>query len=47
MVLKRQALATIVEEAEWRQTLLSLAEEDARHMVRFEIEYDDAMLKKK
>jgi len=40
-------LATIVEEAQARQTLLALAEEEARHMVRFETEYDEMVLKKK
>ncbi|MCD6297808.1 MAG: ferritin family protein [Deltaproteobacteria bacterium] len=40
-------LATIVEEAQARQTLLALAEEEARHMVRFETEYNEMVLKEK
>jgi len=38
-------LAIIVEDADSRETLLSLAEEEAGHRARFEIEYDEAMLK--
>ena len=33
-------LAAIVQDKESRQTLLSLAQEEARHELRFEIEYD-------
>jgi len=38
-------LATIVENADSRETLLSLAVEEAGHEARFEIEYDDVVLK--
>jgi rubrerythrin len=40
-------LAGIIGDAESRDVLLSLAEEEARHKVRFEIEYDDIVLKRK
>jgi len=38
-------LATIVEDANSRETLLSLAVEEAKHHARFEIEYDEIVLK--
>ena len=38
-------LAAIVENADSRETLLSLAVEEAKHEARFEIEYDDVVLK--
>ena len=38
-------LATIVEDANSRETLLSLAVEEAKHHARFEIEYDEVVLK--
>jgi rubrerythrin len=40
-------LAAIVRDAEFRETLLSLAEEEARHKVQLEIDYDEYMLKKR
>jgi rubrerythrin len=39
-------LAAIVKDAEMRDTLLSLAEEEARHKVQLEIDYDDLMAKR-
>ncbi|MHC4423107.1 MAG: ferritin family protein [Planctomycetota bacterium] len=38
-------LAAIVEDANSRETLLSLAVEEAKHHARFEIEYDEIVLK--
>ena len=38
-------LAEAVENDAQRQTLLSLAQEEAKHKLRFEIEYDDEILK--
>jgi rubrerythrin len=38
-------LAAIVKDAELRETLLSLAEEEARHKVQLEIDYDDSVVK--
>jgi rubrerythrin len=38
-------LAAIVEDANSRETLLSLAVEEAKHHARFEVEYDDVVLK--
>ena len=38
-------LAAIVEDANSRETLLSLAVEEAQHHARFEIEYDEIVLK--
>ena len=40
-------LAAIVENADSRETLLSLAVEEAKHEARFEIEYDEVLLKGK
>jgi rubrerythrin len=40
-------LAAIVKDAEFRETLFSLAEEEAKHKVQLEIDYDDYLLKKK
>jgi rubrerythrin len=40
-------LAAIVRDAEFREVLLSLAEEEAKHKVQLEIDYDDYLLKKK
>lgn len=40
-------LAAIVKDAEFRETLLSLAEEEARHKVQLEIDYDDFVVKRK
>jgi rubrerythrin len=40
-------LAAIVENADSRETLLSLAVEEAQHEARFEIEYDEVLLKEK
>jgi rubrerythrin len=39
-------LAAIVKDAEMRETLLSLAEEEARHKVQLEIDYDDIVAKR-
>ncbi len=38
-------LAAMVDDAEWREMLLSLAEEEAGHKARFEIEYEEFVLK--
>jgi rubrerythrin len=38
-------LAAIVRDAEFRETLLSLAEEEAKHKVQLEIEYDELAAK--
>lgn len=38
-------LAEVVENEAQRRTFLSLAQEEARHKLRFEIEYDDVVLK--
>jgi rubrerythrin len=38
-------LAAIAEAEELTETFLSLAQEEAKHKLRFEIEYDDAVLK--
>jgi len=40
-------LAQMVENAESREVLISLAEEEARHKVRFEMEYDEVVRKEK
>ncbi len=40
-------LAAIVENTDSRETLLSLAVEEAKHEARFEIEYDEVLLKGK
>ena len=40
-------LAAIVKDEEFRETLLSLAEEEARHKVQLEIDYDDFVVKRK
>ncbi len=40
-------LAAIVENTDSRETLLSLAVEEAEHEARFEIEYDEVLLKGK
>lgn len=40
-------LAAIVRDAEFRETLFSLAEEEARHKVQLETDYDEYMLKRK
>jgi rubrerythrin len=40
-------LATIIDDEDSREVLLSLAEEEARHKVLFEIEYDEITLKEK
>ncbi len=40
-------LAAIVENADSREMLLSLAVEEAEHEARFEIEYDEVLLKEK
>jgi len=40
-------LAAMVNDEESHEVLLSLAEEEARHKVQCEIEYDDMILKKK
>lgn len=37
-------MATIVEKGPRREALLSLAEEEARHMARFQVIYDDVVL---
>ena len=34
-------LAAVVEDGECREVLIALAEEEARHKLRFEIEYDN------
>ncbi|MHC4623077.1 MAG: ferritin family protein [Planctomycetota bacterium] len=39
-------LAAIVKDAELRETLLSLAEEEARHKVQLEIDYDDLTVRR-
>jgi len=39
-------MARLIDGAELRETLLLLAEEEARHKARFEIEYDKIVLKK-
>ncbi len=38
-------LAAIIEDKDSRETLLSIAEEEAKHEVLFEIEYDEAKLR--
>ena len=38
-------LATLVEDVSFRKTFLGLAQEEAKHKLRFEIEYDDVILK--
>jgi rubrerythrin len=38
-------LAAMVDDAEWREMLLCLAEEEAGHKARFEIEYEEFVLK--
>jgi len=40
-------LAAIIENVDSRETLLSLAVEEAKHEARFEIEYDEVLLKGK
>jgi len=40
-------LAAIIEDKDSRETLLSIAEEEARHKVLFEIEYEEARLREK
>jgi len=40
-------LAAIIENTDSRETLLSLAVEEAKHEARFEIEYDEVLLKGK
>lgn len=40
-------LAAMVNDEESHEVLLSLAEEEARHKARFEIEYDETVLKEK
>jgi len=40
-------LAAIVKDEEFRESLLSLAEEEARHKVQLEIDYDDFVVKGK
>lgn len=37
-------LAEIVEEADLKTTFLALAQEEAKHKLRFEVEYDDVIL---
>ena len=37
-------LATVTDNEDLRKTLLSLAQEEANHKLRFEIEYDDYVL---
>jgi rubrerythrin len=39
-------LAAIIQDEELRETLLSLAEEEARHKVQLEIDYDEVVLRK-
>jgi len=39
-------MAELVDEAELREMLLTLAEEEARHKVRFEMEYDKILPQK-
>ena len=39
-------LAAIIENTDSRETLLSLAVEEAKHEARFEIEYDEVLLRK-
>jgi len=39
-------LAAIIDDKDSRETLLSIAEEEARHKALFEIEYDEARLRK-
>lgn len=39
-------LAEMIEDKETHETLLLLAEEEARHKMRFEIEYDNLLLKR-
>jgi len=38
-------LATLVEDVSFRKTFLVLAQEEAKHKLRFEIEYDDVILR--
>ncbi|UCE98641.1 MAG: ferritin family protein [Planctomycetota bacterium] len=40
-------LAAIIDDKNSRETLISIAEEEARHKVLFEIEYDEARLREK
>lgn len=40
-------LAAMIQDADLRETLLLLAEEEARHKVRFEMEYEKVTLKEK
>jgi rubrerythrin len=40
-------LAAVVRDVEFRETLLSLAEEEAKHKVQLEIEYDEFVAKRK
>ncbi|HUW18345.1 MAG TPA: ferritin family protein [Sedimentisphaerales bacterium] len=40
-------LAAIVQDQELQETLLSLAEEEAKHKVQLEIDYEDYVLKRK
>ena len=40
-----QDLASITDDPTLKQTLLGLAQEEAKHKLRFEIEYDDQVLK--
>ncbi|MFZ5980524.1 MAG: ferritin family protein [Candidatus Zixiibacteriota bacterium] len=37
-------LASVTKDADVRETLLSLANEEAKHKLRFEVEYDDVVL---
>jgi rubrerythrin len=38
-------LASTINDAHLKETLLSLAQEEAKHKLRFEVEYDDVILK--
>jgi rubrerythrin len=38
-------LAAVAEAEEFTEMFLALAQEEAKHKLRFEIEYDDAVLK--
>jgi rubrerythrin len=38
-------LASATDDAGLRETLLSLAQEEAKHKLRFELEYDEQILK--